>query len=70
MHGGEPWFIDLSEAIRIDRVGYSAWVRQREARGAVNRGLESLATYFRRYGLAIDVEAGCSEILRDTRGTP
>jgi RIO kinase 1 len=70
MHGGEPWFIDLSEAIRIDRVGYSAWVRQREAEESLKRGLESLATYFRKYGVKVESETLMRAILKDTRGSP
>jgi RIO kinase 1 len=69
MHEGGPWFIDLSEAIRIDRVGYSAWMRQQEAEGALRRGLVSLATYFRRYDLSIDIEDVSRKVLQDTRGS-
>jgi RIO kinase 1 len=54
MHEERPWFIDLSEAVRIDRVGYSAWKRRHEAEEALRRGLASLSHYFRRYGLDMD----------------
>lgn len=56
VHDGEPWFIDLSQAVRVDRMGYSHWARLTEAGGALERGLGALGTYFRRYGL--EVEAG------------
>jgi RIO kinase 1 len=62
--GGEPWFIDLSEAVRVDRTGYSAWVRLTQASEAMHRGLASLRTYFRRYGLEIDPGPFVTEALR------
>lgn len=61
---GEPWFIDLSEGIRVDRVGYSAWMRLSEARQALEGGLGALGLYFRRYGIEIDVASRAGTILR------
>ena len=56
VHEGEPWFIDFSEAVRIDRTGMSPWARLSEAEALLRRGLTSLGAYFRRYGLAADTE--------------
>ena len=57
VHEGEPWFIDLSEALRIDRTGDSAWQRLSDAREALDRGMSSLAKYFRRYGVTMESDA-------------
>jgi RIO kinase 1 len=51
---GRPWFIDLSEAIRVDRTGDTPWVRLTEAERALRNGLRSLDQYFGRFGLAVD----------------
>ncbi len=56
VHDGEPWWIDFSEAFRIDRVGTSSWIRLTEARQALQQGMRALAGYFARYGLAVDAE--------------
>jgi RIO kinase 1 len=63
VHDGEPWFIDLSQAVRVDRLGYSHWSRLSEARVALEGGLEALRAYFRRYGLDIEVEMLTSDII-------
>ena len=63
VHDGEAWFIDLSEALRVDRLGNSPWIRLSEAREALGRGLESLRGYFRRYGLDVETEAYRARIL-------
>jgi serine/threonine-protein kinase RIO1 len=60
----EPWFIDLSEGIRVDRVGYSAWKRFGEARQALENGLRAFGLYFRKYDITIDVEGSAEGILR------
>jgi len=52
----EPWFIDLSEAIRVDRTGNSPWVRLEEASAALRQGVSALQRYFGRYGLQIESE--------------
>ncbi len=51
---GEPWFIDLSEGIRIDRTGSSRWMRVEEATAALKRGITALNRYFSKYGMKID----------------
>jgi len=53
---GRPWFIDLSEAVRVDRTGDTPWIRLTEAEEALRKGLTSLDQYFNRFGLAIDHE--------------
>ncbi|HYT00217.1 MAG TPA: RIO1 family regulatory kinase/ATPase [Thermoplasmata archaeon] len=54
VHDSVPYFIDFSEAIRVDRTGSSPWVRLTEAKTALLRGGASLAKYFRRYGTSFD----------------
>jgi len=56
MHEEEPWLIDLSEAIRVDRMGDSHWMRLTEARTALERGLSALQKYFGRYDIEIERE--------------
>jgi RIO kinase 1 len=63
-HDGRPWFIDLSEAIRVDRTGYSAWMRLEAAERALSDGLRALDRYFRRYGLDIDVAGEVAGMVR------
>lgn len=63
VHEGEPWFIDLSEALRIDRTGDSAWERLTEAKAALESGMFSLAKYFKRYGLTLESEALVNDII-------
>jgi RIO kinase 1 len=46
---GKPWFIDLSEAIRVDRLGYSHWQRLDRAKEALEHGLRTLREHFLRY---------------------
>ncbi|OPY34264.1 MAG: RIO-type serine/threonine-protein kinase Rio1 [Methanomassiliicoccales archaeon PtaU1.Bin124] len=60
----EPWFIDFSEAIRVDRTGYSAWQRLDQARSSLDKGMSALGLYFRRYGLAMPWEHYVNEIVR------
>jgi RIO kinase 1 len=50
----QAWFIDLAAGIRVDRLGWSPWVRLSEALRALEKGLGSLQRYFRRYGLEFD----------------
>src|SRR2546426_2701510 len=73
VHGGDPWVIDFSEAIRVDRAGSSPWVRLKEARGVLETGLAALQVYFRKYDLQIDVEAYANELVesvdRDRKST-
>ncbi len=63
VHEGEPWFIDLSQAIRVDRVGDSAWKRLNEASAALDHGLRALQTYFRKYGTDLEIESFVSRIV-------
>ncbi len=56
VHERQPWFIDLSEGFRIDRVGSSSWIRLTEAAGALRHGMDALAQYFRRYGVEFDAD--------------
>lgn len=63
-HEGRPWFIDLSEGIRVDRTGYSPWMRLEAAGSALTAGLRALNMYFRRYGLEIDVRAEVHRLVR------
>lgn len=56
VHDGHIWFIDLSEALRVDRTGTAPWVRLTEASAMLTHGLTALQQYFRRYGLTIDVD--------------
>ncbi len=63
-HDSRPWLIDLSEAIRVDRKGYSAWQRLEMAEKALTSGLSALGTYFRRYGLEVDVSGVTARIVR------
>ncbi len=50
-----PFFIDFSDAIRVDRIGESPWRRIEEARVALTRDVRGLASYFRKFDIAIDV---------------
>jgi serine/threonine-protein kinase RIO1 len=61
---GKPWFIDFSEAIRVDRTGGIPWIRLEEARGALDRGLRALQKYFGRYGIEVEHERFVSGILQ------
>jgi RIO kinase 1 len=64
VHEEEPWFIDLSKAVRVDRFGYSHWQRLKEASVALERGLASLQKYFGRYDLEIEVEPFVAMMIR------
>ncbi|HLB67659.1 MAG TPA: RIO1 family regulatory kinase/ATPase [Thermoplasmata archaeon] len=59
----EPWLIDLSEAMRVDRTGGAPWVRLTEAKGQLTHGLTALNQHFRRYRLAVEVEPFVSRIV-------
>jgi serine/threonine-protein kinase RIO1 len=63
VHQGRPWFIDFSEAIRVDRIGMAPWVRLTEASKALTHGLDALQGYFRKYELSIDVEPLVSRLV-------
>jgi serine/threonine-protein kinase RIO1 len=53
-HDGHSWFIDFSEALRVDRTGTAPWVRLTEATAMLHHGFNALGKYFRKYGLTID----------------
>src|SRR5207247_1337304 len=61
--GERPWFIDFSEAVRVDRLGGSPWVRLTEASKLLTRGLQALQLYFRKYDLTIETEALVEQIV-------
>ena len=63
VHQGEPWFIDLSEAIRVDRIGNSAWQRLNEASAALDNGMRALQIYFRKYGTNMEIESFVSRVV-------
>jgi RIO kinase 1 len=63
VHEDRPWFIDLSEAIRVDRTGYSAWKRLEQAENALLRGLRALGTYFERYDLEVNAKAIANQLV-------
>lgn len=54
IHRGEPWFIDLSQGLRVDRTGDNPWMHLTEARMYLERGLSALQKYYGRYGLVIE----------------
>jgi RIO kinase 1 len=64
IHEGEPWFIDLSEALRVDRTGEVPWMRLEQARTALESGLAALQKYFNKYGLQMDSAPLVSRIVR------
>ena len=63
VHDGRVWFIDFSDAIRVDRTGGAPWVRLTQARDALSHGFRALGKYFRRYGLAIDSDGRADRII-------
>ena len=63
VHDGEPWIIDLSEALRVDRTGGVPWQRLEEASVALERGLNALQVYFRKYDVAIDAKPFVSRVV-------
>lgn len=54
VHERKPWFIDLSEALRVDRKGMAPWRRLQESTTALTRGMSALQTYFAKYGLGLE----------------
>lgn len=60
---GRPWFIDFSEAIRVDRTGGIPWIRLEEARVALDRGLGALQKHFGSYGIEVEHERFVGGIL-------
>jgi RIO kinase 1 len=64
VYNGQPWFIDFSEAIRVDRTGSVPWKRLEEARVGLERGMGALRVYFGRLGVEVESEPFTSRILR------
>lgn len=60
----QPWFIDLSEALRVDRLGAAPWRRLTKATILLERGLSALEKYFKHYGLSMPVQAVTGSIVR------
>ncbi len=44
VHQSRPWFIDLSDAIRVDRLGISPWKRLTRARVRLRRDLRAIGS--------------------------
>lgn len=63
VHDGRPWFIDLSDAIRVDRTGAAPWIRLTVARDHLIAGLRALGAYFGKYRLSIDAEGVAERII-------
>lgn len=42
----KPYFIDLSEAVRVDRFGYLHWQRLEEARKSLEHGIGTIVRHF------------------------
>ncbi|MGI0148664.1 MAG: RIO1 family regulatory kinase/ATPase [Thermoplasmata archaeon] len=63
VHKGKPWFIDFSDALRVDRTGGVPWIRLTQACDALVQGLRALAGYFRKYDLSIDAEGRAHAIV-------
>lgn len=63
VHRREPWVIDLGQAVHVDRLGKSPWVRLSEAGDALSRGLRTFDRYFRRYGLRVPVDDEVAALL-------
>jgi RIO kinase 1 len=63
VHQGEPWVIDLGQAVRVDRLGTAPWVRLTQAGEALSHGLRTFDRYFRRYGLRVAVEDEVASIV-------
>lgn len=64
IHEDEPWLIDLSEAVRVDRTGQVPWMRLEESRAALERGMRSIEAYFAKYRLEVQSEELVEGILR------
>jgi len=56
VHSGDPWFIDLSEALRVDRTGSVPWVTLTRATEALNSGMSAVGRYFGKYGIEVEYD--------------
>lgn len=70
VYRGDPWFIDLVDCLRVDRLGASPWRRLQQASEFLRRGLNAFEVYFRNDHIALDAEAFTKRILArlDRRG--
>lgn len=70
LYRGEPWFIDLPDGFRVDRLGAAPWRRLQQASDLLTRGLTAVNVYFRKYGLSIEVDGTVARIVErlDRRG--
>ena len=64
VYNEQPWFIDFSEAVRVDRTGSVPWMRLEEARAALNRGMDALRVYFGKMGVEVESEPFVSSLLK------
>ena len=64
VHQGVPFFIDFSDAIRVDRTGGVPWIRLTQARDALVHGFHALGKHFHRYGLAIEADSRADRIVQ------
>lgn len=65
VYEAEPWFIDFSDWVQVNRLGWSPWRRATVAKAHLSRGLHALRKYFRRYQLEIEVEAIVSGLMAE-----
>jgi len=63
IHEDRPYFIDFSDALRVDRVGESPWQQIAAAREFLTRDFEGLASYFRKFDVAVDVAGGVERLV-------
>src|SRR2546427_133814 len=64
VHEGVPFFIDFSDAIRVDRTGGVPWIRLTQARDALVHGFHALGKHFHRYGLAIEADSRADRVVQ------
>ncbi len=54
IHEDRAFFIDFSDALRVDRIGSSPWQRIELARSLLERDVRALAAYFARFEVPLD----------------
>ncbi len=65
VHEGAPWFIDFSNSVRVDRLGWPPWRRLEAAAAILTRDLNALQVYFQRYQVTFEVEPLVSGLIRE-----
>lgn len=65
VHQARPWFIDFSDALRVDRLGVSPWRHLTFARKRLRRDLRALQVYFRKYSLSYNVEELVTPLIQE-----